>query len=198
MRTIQRAVLYRPRGSSVSMPPMDCAGLLTIPIFLAPRFIGVRRGAFLLTGVKIGMGRYFAIGIFHSKTPTNVGTLWRSASTFKAAFIFTIGRRYKHQSSDTTNAPANIPLFHYESFEDFNEHRPSDCELIGVEQSPISVPLGGFRHPNRAIYLLGAEDGGLPMTVQQKCQRVIHMATPMCLNVAVAGSIVMYDRQERC
>ncbi len=51
-----------------------------------------------------------------------------------------------------------------------------------------------FTHPERAIYLLGAEDTGLPESVQSLCQSIIHIKSPMCLNVAVAGSIIMYDR----
>ena len=37
---------------------------------------------------------YFEIGIFHTKTEQNVGTLWRSAFQLGAAGVFTIGKRY--------------------------------------------------------------------------------------------------------
>ncbi len=137
---------------------------------------------------------YFGIGIYHTKTEINVGTLWRSARNFGAAFIFTIGRRYRQQASDTTNTQQHIPLYHFETFEDFRHHRPMDCPLIGIEQTDTSVSITGFKHPSRAIYLLGAEDHGLPPEILSRCQSVVHIDTPMCLNVAVAGSIVMFDR----
>ena len=54
-----------------------------------------------------------------------------------------------------------------------------------------------FVHPERCIYLLGAEDYGLPDKVLSMCQAVVHISTPMCLNVAVDGSIVMYDRKAK-
>ncbi len=142
------------------------------------------------------MGRrgYFGIGIYQTKTPANIGTLWRSAQNFGAAFIFTIGQRYRNQSSDTTAAPRHIPLYHYLDFDHFQAARPLDCLLIGVEQSDNSQALESFDHPERAIYLLGAEDNGLPPPVIDRCQHVVHISTPMCLNVAVAGSIVIYHR----
>ena len=48
-------------------------------------------------------------------------------------------------------------------------------------------------HPKHAIYLLGAEDQGIPEELMKGHQKV-HIDTPHSLNVAVAGSIIMYDR----
>ena len=143
---------------------------------------------------------YYGIGIVGCKTGVNVGTLWRSAYNFGAAFLVMIAPRYdrgamRRQASDTVNARLHMPFFHYETFEAFLAGRPYDCPLIAVEQTPDSKPLETFTHPERALYLLGAEDTGVPAYVLAKCQHVVSIQTPMCLNVAVAGSIVMYDRQ---
>lgn len=137
---------------------------------------------------------YFGIGVFHPKTEYNIGTLWRSADIFGASFIFTIGRRYKEQATDTTKAHLNIPLFHYLTFDAFYSNIPHDCRLIGVELDNNSVSISQFQHPNRAIYLLGAEDHGLSETVIKKCHNLVQIPGKSCLNVAVAGSIVLYDR----
>jgi tRNA G18 (ribose-2'-O)-methylase SpoU len=58
------------------------------------------------------------------------------------------------------------------------------------------VPLTRFRHPARALYLLGAEDHGLPPEVLERCHYVVQIPTPApwSLNVSVAGSLVMHDR----
>jgi tRNA G18 (ribose-2'-O)-methylase SpoU len=56
------------------------------------------------------MSGYFEIGINNGKTEHNIGTLWRSAYQLGANSIFTIGRRYNKQSSDTYNVPDQIPL----------------------------------------------------------------------------------------
>jgi tRNA (guanosine-2'-O-)-methyltransferase len=142
----------------------------------------------------MGNRGYFGIGIYHTKTKANVGTLWRSAFNFGAAFIFTIGRRYEKQSSDTVRADKHIPLYHYITFEEFYENTPFNCQLIAIEQSDKSVDVKKFTHPERCIYLLGAEDHGLPDKILDKSKKIVHIDTPQCLNVATAGSIIMFDR----
>jgi len=56
------------------------------------------------------------------------------------------------------------------------------------------VPLETFEHPRRCVYLLGAEDHGLPKAAMEKAHHLVKFETPKSINVAVAGSIVMYDR----
>jgi tRNA(Leu) C34 or U34 (ribose-2'-O)-methylase TrmL len=139
---------------------------------------------------------YFAIGIYEPKTATNIGTLWRSAHNFGADFIFTIGKRYIKERTDTTKAERHIPLNHYEDWQDFISHLPRGCELVCIEQVDGSRDVKSFVHPERAVYVLGAEDYGIPVDLMIGHQK-IHIETPMCLNVAVAGSIVMYDRSTK-
>lgn len=71
---------------------------------------------------------------------------------------------------------------------------PYNCMLISVEICDKAVPIRDFCHPERAIYLLGQEDGSLPDRVIEKSWAVLQIPTRYCLNVAVAGSIVLYDR----
>ncbi len=140
---------------------------------------------------------YFGIGIFHTKTEANVGTLWRSAYSFGADFIFTIGRRYRKQASDTVNAARHVPCYHYEDMDDFLRHRPYNCPLVGIEQCEGSVRIENFCHPERAIYLLGSEDGGLSAECIRRSQYLVEIDTAQCINVATAGSILMFDRQQK-
>lgn len=137
---------------------------------------------------------FFGIGIQNTKTEQNIGTLWRSASIMGASFIFTVGKRYKKQASDTMKSWRHIPLYNYENLEDFYKSLPYDCRLIGVELDDKSIPISEFKHPERCIYLLGAEDSGLSQDAILKCHKLIQLPGDHCLNVAVAGSIVMYDR----
>lgn len=141
------------------------------------------------------MRGYYGIGVYHPKKEVNIGTLWRSAYSFGAAFLFTIGRRYEHQSSNTTRSERHLPLHHYGTFEDFLEHRPHGARLIGVEQAEGASDIDGFCHPSQALYLLGAEDHGLPPEILERCNIVLSIDTERSLNVAVAGSIVMYSRR---
>lgn len=137
---------------------------------------------------------YFGIGIYHGKTEENIGTLWRSANILGADFIFTIGKRYKKQCTDTMNTPKHIPLFHYQDWDDFFKHTPYDCPIVAVELDDRSVPLETFTHPERCVYLLGAEDHGLPPDILNRCYATVQLLGDSCMNVSTAGSIVMYDR----
>lgn len=139
---------------------------------------------------------YFGIGIYHNKHGVNIGTLWRSAMIYDAAFIFTIGRRYRKQSSDTLKAIRHIPYFNLSDWEAFEVFRPHDCELISIENTGEVVGLSDFQHPIRCLYLLGAEDHGIPREILDKSQAIVKIETPepFCLNVAVAGTIIMHDR----
>lgn len=138
---------------------------------------------------------YCGIGIFGSKTATNVGTLWRSAANMGAAFIFTVGRRFPQQASDTVKAWKHVPYFEVDAIDKLPI--PRGCQLIAVEQDPAAVPLADFIHPERAVYILGAEDAGLPRRILNRAHAIVEIPSDHCLNVAVAGSIraVRPDRQ---
>ena len=139
---------------------------------------------------------FFAIGIWHPKTGVNVGSLWRSATLYGAAFVFTVGRRYEWQCSDTTGTVHRIPLMHFADVPDLIRHLPHGCPLVGVELDPAAIPLASFPHPPRAAYLLGAEDHGLPRSVLGRCHHVVQIesAVSESMNVACAGSILLRDR----
>lgn len=139
---------------------------------------------------------FFGIAVYRAKHEVNVGTLWRSASSYGAAMVATVGERYQRQSSDTTKAWRHTPLVHYRDIDDLIEHLPHACPLVGVELDPRANLLTQYAHPDRALYLLGAEDHGLPVAVLDRCHQVVQIPSPQpwSLNVAVAGSLIMHDR----
>lgn len=137
---------------------------------------------------------FFGVAMYHPKTETNVGSLLRTASILGASFVATVGRRYRHQSSDTRCTPRHTPLFHFADFDDLYEHVPHGCRIVGVELVPWAVDLWHVNHPQQALYLLGAEDHGLPPDVLGRCHVVTQLVGETSLNVSVAGSIVLYHR----
>lgn len=137
---------------------------------------------------------FFGIGVYHPKTSHNIGTLWRSAYILGASYIFIIGGKYKHQTSDTSKAWSKIPFFRYKDIDHFYESMPYSTQLVGLELSDNSHPIKDFKHPDRASYLLGAEDTGLPEHVLNRCHHLVQLPGKTSLNVAVSGSIILFDR----
>ena len=137
---------------------------------------------------------YFAIGIYKPKTAHNIGSLWRTAYIMGAQYIFLIDKRYSKQGSDVLNTWSRIPLFQFKNFEEFYSAIPYNSQLVGVELDEKAEPLQTFEHPRRGIYILGAEDGGLPKEYRDKCHHLVKLPGNYSMNVAVTGSIVVYDR----
>lgn len=145
------------------------------------------------------MRGFAAVGIVRPKTSHNVGTLWRTAHIFGCAYMFTVGRRFPQQASDTIKAWRYTPMFEFADIGDLIEHLPYSCPLVGVELDPRARPLPAFTHPERACYVLGAEDSGLTEAERAACHFLVEIPTsrPFCLNVATAGAILLHDRQAR-
>lgn len=138
---------------------------------------------------------FFGVGIYYPKMEPNIGTLMRSAYCFGASFVFTIGRRYKRQPSDTVRSTRHIPLYNYIDLEDFRHTGiPDNCQVVGAELVDDSQMVGEFEHPERCIYLLGAEDIGLNEDAKSLCHKIVEVPSLHCLNVSVTGSIIMADR----
>lgn len=137
---------------------------------------------------------YFGIGICEPKTEANYEMLFRSAHWLDASFLFLINQRFKATHHDTTRAEKHMPLYEHETVEGFLKSRPLDCKLISIEITPNAVSLVNFVHPERAIYVLGREDGSIPQDIIEQSSSVVKIPSTRCLNVSVAGSIVMYDR----
>lgn len=141
------------------------------------------------------MRGYFGLGVQGLSKPMNAGNLFRSAHAFGASFIFAIGGTYSAaaQASDTSDAPGHVPFY---SFADAKSMQlPAGCSLVGVELLDDAVDLPSFRHPLRAAYVLGPERGSLSPDLVARCDHVVKIPTRFCINVAVAGAIVLYDRK---
>jgi len=140
------------------------------------------------------MRGYFGIGVERMSKPMNAGTLFRTAHAFGAGFVFTIDAAYsvKAARSDTSRTPDNLPWYVYDSAAELA--LPQGCKLVGIELLDDAVELPSFRHPLRAAYVLGPEMGSLSPGLVARCDHVIKIPTGFCVNVGVAGAIVMYDR----
>lgn len=141
------------------------------------------------------MRGYFAVGVEGISKSYNVGNLVRTAHSFGASHFYTIGSELKlsdMRQSDTSGAFDHMPYYEYDTFEDMD--MPLDSSLVGIELVEDSIEMPSFRHPTRAIYMMGPEMGSLSPKVQDACDHIVHIPMKFCVNVGVAGAIMMYDR----
>ena len=137
---------------------------------------------------------YFAIGAERSSKALNLGNLMRSAHAFGASFTFTIGATYQalEARADTSKGQSHLPHYNWDRSADLI--LPKGCKLVGVELLDEAVALPSFRHPLQAAYVLGPERGSLSPELLERCDFTVKIPTSFCINVAMAGAIVMYDR----
>ncbi len=137
---------------------------------------------------------YFAIGAERMSKSLNLGNLMRSAHGFGASFTFTVGTNYQalEAHADTSKGHLHLPHYNWTSLDDMA--LPQGCKLVGIELIDDAIDLPSFRHPLRAAYVLGPEMGSLSKPLIERCDYVVKIPTSFCVNVAIAGAIVMYDR----
>ncbi len=141
------------------------------------------------------MKGYFGIGVEGISKPMNAGNLFRSAHAFGANFVFAVaphvdvGTIYR---ADTSQTHKNVPLYAWDSVAAMD--LPKDCALVGVELLDEAIELPSFTHPTRAAYVLGPERGSLSAEMTAACDYVVKIPTRFCINLGVAGAVLMYDR----
>lgn len=140
------------------------------------------------------MRGYFGIGVEGLSKPVNAANLFRAAHAFGARFVFTIAATYPARTAmlDTSRTIENIP---YYAWDDPDEAQfPKGSALVGVEFLDEAVALPSFQHPRAAVYVLGAERGSLSPKLLARTAHIVRIPTSLCINLAVAGAVVMYDR----
>ena len=137
---------------------------------------------------------YFGIGVEGISKPMNVGNLFRSAHAFGASFVFWLRPHHTAFSaaSDTSRGHAHLPTYTWGSPAEIK--LPQGCKLVGIELLDEAVDLPSFKHPLQAAYVLGPERGSLSPELTGRCDHIVKIPTKFCVNVGVAGAIVMYDR----
>src|SRR5512145_2762414 len=164
-----------PTGSSLPPPPRPCKAAAPMPASPAPR-------------------GYFGIGVEGVSKPMNLGALLRTAHAFGAAFAFAVAPdlRYREaRRSDTSATPEHLPFYTFSGPTALM--LPRGCALVGVELLDEASALPSFRHPQQAAYVLGPERGSLSAELVALCDFVVRIPTRFCVNLSVAGALVMYD-----
>jgi len=138
------------------------------------------------------MMRGFAgIGLYHPKTNENVGSALRAVKCYQADFLAIVGKRYQQSCTDTTKQWRHTPLL---QVDDLQSVIPYSCVPVAVEIVEGASSLFDYKHPERAFYVFGPEDGTLGKNVLSWCRDVVYIPTDHCMNLAATVNVVLYDR----
>lgn len=144
------------------------------------------------------MRGYACIALDNPKAPQNVGQVLRAAFCMGAAQITISGDRgagtfnkWVRSAPNTTKTERHCPVF---ITDDPLAYRPIGAEVVAVDIVEGATDLRAFRHPQRAIYVFGAEDATLEKRILDRAQHKLVIPTAHCLNLAAAVSVVLYDR----
>ena len=141
------------------------------------------------------MRGYFAIGAEAISKPMNLGALMRTAYAFGASFVYSVNAAPKIRDaykSDTSKSATHLPYYQWDAISDMD--LPKGCQLVGIELTDDAIELPSFKHPINAAYVLGREKGNLSAEMLNRCAHVVKIPTKFCINVSLAGALVMYDR----
>jgi tRNA(Leu) C34 or U34 (ribose-2'-O)-methylase TrmL len=137
------------------------------------------------------MRGYACIALHMPKTTVNIGAAMRAAFCYDARLIVTSGKRYKPVPADTMKTYRHIPFL---QAEDVFDVIPYDCVPVAVDLVDGAHSLPNYRHPERAFYVFGPEDGTLGKAVIDRCRDKIMVPTRFCMNLAATVNVILYDR----
>lgn len=140
---------------------------------------------------------YACIGLHNPKSPENVGSVMRAAGCYGVNSVFYTGERYdtaKPFYTDTQKIYEQLPLVRVD---DLKSIIPFGCVPIAVDLIEGAKPLPTYKHPPRAFYIFGPEDGTLKQEITQFCSDTIYVPTNGSMNLAAAVNVILYDRMAK-
>jgi tRNA G18 (ribose-2'-O)-methylase SpoU len=140
--------------------------------------------------------RPFAIAAWNISKDHNVGSLVRTAHATAASELLLVGEREWNVEAART-AELYTTIVHLADAEAFlSRLAERTWNLVAVELDDRAVNIFEADYPDRPCFLLGAELGGIPETLIERASLVVQIpqwGLVPSLNLAVAGSIVLYD-----
>jgi tRNA G18 (ribose-2'-O)-methylase SpoU len=140
--------------------------------------------------------RPMAIAAWEITKEHNVGSLVRTAHAVAAEEVLLVGEREWNVEAART-AELYTTVTQIAGIEEFRNHlRRQRWNLVAVELDDRAVNLFDADYPDRPCFLLGAELGGVPDELLGEAELIVQIpqwGLVPSLNLAVAGSIVVYD-----
>lgn len=128
----------------------------------------------------------------------NVGSVLRGAGCFDADYVALIESEYGGSPTDVGHG-RHVPRWEFDDLAGFLAARPADTTLVAVHVDESARPLRSYRHPERAVYLLGEEGPGFDRcpAALDAADSTVYIPSEYCLNVAVAANVVLADRYQK-
>ena len=140
--------------------------------------------------------RPMAIAAWNITKEHNVGSLVRTAHAVAAEEVILVGEREWNLEAART-AELYTTVTQIADLESLRSHLKSQqWNLVAVELDRRSINVFEAEYPERPCFLLGAELGGVPEELLEEAKLVVQIpqwGLVPSLNLAVAGSIVLYD-----
>ncbi len=141
---------------------------------------------------------YPSIVLENPKFPRNVSAIVRLASCFGVKQVWYTGKRMDEQLYGMSRLPREERMKGYKDVELIGHDRPLDFLRNGtpvvVELVSGATPLTYFQHPENAVYIFGAEDGGVSKALRTMAHHFVIIPSRHCLNLATAVSSVLTHR----
>jgi len=140
--------------------------------------------------------RPMAIAAWNITKEHNVGSLVRTAHAVAAEEVVLVGEREWNVEAART-AELYTRVTQLSDAAALRRHcEEKEWNLVAVELDPRAVNLFEAEYPPRPCFLLGAELGGIPADLLDEAELIVQIpqwGLVPSLNLAVAGSIVLYD-----
>mgnify|MGYP000182750508 CR=1 FL=1 len=140
------------------------------------------------------MAKQVSIGLINPKSAANVASILRAAGCYGVSSVFYTGQRFgyaKDFNADTQNMRHRIPTV---GVDDLLAFQPVGSSLVVIELVENATPLPVFTHPQNAFYVLGPEDGSVPLDIVEAADTVVYIPTFNSMNLGATANVVLYDR----
>lgn len=165
-----------------------------------------------------GNNEFVIIGLTNPKSPSNVGAVMRAAGCYSVNEVYYTGKRYAQAAkysgdklnTDTKNARQSISLCGVEQLTDIISQnlwhnttensvslahdQNNELKIVCVDLVEGAIPLPLFKHPEKALYIFGPEDGTISQKVIDQADSVVYVPTKGCMNLAATVNVLLYDR----
>ncbi|MBU4069476.1 MAG: hypothetical protein KJ646_00670 [Nanoarchaeota archaeon] len=137
-----------------------------------------------------------AIAVMNLSNEANIGGLIRTANAADIKEVIIVGRK-KWNKGAATGAHSRIRIVKMRTSDEFVEYcRENNYNIVSVEIGEDSCNIFEYKYPKNTMLVVGNEGTGVPSKILNNSASRVYIPQYggiECLNVAVAGSIAIYD-----